>query len=74
MTEQAAELRYAVQLLVTQVIEQKHAFGMTFAGVVWDAPVAAGELAYPKCRGLLALTDKEITGTIIAVAAAMDPT
>jgi hypothetical protein len=74
MSVQAAELRYALQILVTRVIEQRHAFGMTFAGVAWTAGATAGDLAYPQNRNLLTLTDEEVTGTILDIATALEAT
>lgn len=62
-----AKLRWKVVEIVTVVIEDCHAFGMTLGGIEWEAGQADGEFAYPKGKDRNALSADELVATLNGV-------
>jgi hypothetical protein len=61
------QVRYALQELITEIVDHEGAFGMTFHGseVSWDAGECGGDQAHPK-GGLIAtkLTDEQVAAEL----------
>lgn len=66
------QIRYALQRLVTQVVEREGAFGMVFGTIDWQAGCSTGDQSFPKGRDVQSLTDQEVADTLDGLAAYME--